>query len=68
MVMPTPIFGRKYQHGVNWITAIAMAGFHVGAVAALFYVDAGAIATDLGEYQEAAVVGPARIAFPAARH
>ncbi|MBI3049121.1 MAG: acyl-CoA desaturase [Acidobacteria bacterium] len=41
--MPTPIFGRKYQHGVNWITAIAMAGFHVGAVAALFHVDVGAM-------------------------
>lgn len=43
MVMPTPAFGRKYQRGVNWITAIAMGGFHVGAVAALFYVEVGAI-------------------------
>jgi fatty-acid desaturase len=43
MAMPTLMFGRRYQHGVNWITAIAMTAFHVGAVAALFYVDLGAV-------------------------
>ena len=45
MATRTLKYGRKYQQGVNWITAIAMASFHVGAVAALFYVDAGAILT-----------------------
>ena len=39
------MYGRKYQRGVNWITAIAMASFHIGAVASLFYVDVGAILT-----------------------
>ena len=45
MVMQTLMYGRKYQQRVNWITAIAMTSFHIGAVAALFYVDAGAILT-----------------------
>ena len=45
MAMPTLMYGRKYQQGVNWITAIAMAAFHIGAVAALFYIDIGAIFT-----------------------
>ena len=45
MATRTLTYGRKYQQGVNWITAIAMAGFHVGAVAALFYIDVGAILT-----------------------
>jgi stearoyl-CoA desaturase (delta-9 desaturase) len=40
-----PMYGRKFQQGVNWITAIAMTAFHVGAVAAFFYIDAGAILT-----------------------
>jgi stearoyl-CoA desaturase (delta-9 desaturase) len=43
MTTPKPMYGRKHQHGVNWITTVAMAAFHVGAVAALFYVDVGAI-------------------------
>ncbi len=30
--------GREYQQGrINWITSIAMAAFHVGAIAALFF-------------------------------
>jgi stearoyl-CoA desaturase (delta-9 desaturase) len=37
------MYGRKYQKGVNWITTIAMIGFHIGAVAALFYPTKGAI-------------------------
>jgi fatty-acid desaturase len=45
MVTPTLMYGRKYQHGVNWITAIAMIGFHLGAVAAFFYMNTGAILT-----------------------
>ena len=42
MTMPTLLYGRKYQHGVNWITAVAMTAFHVGAVAAFFFIDRGA--------------------------
>jgi stearoyl-CoA desaturase (delta-9 desaturase) len=43
MAMQVLMYGRKYQQGVNRITTIAMAGFHIGAVAALFFVDTGAI-------------------------
>ena len=43
MATPMLLYGRKHQTGLNWITAIAMTGFHVGAVAALFYMDAGAM-------------------------
>jgi stearoyl-CoA desaturase (delta-9 desaturase) len=57
MAMRTPVFGRKYQHGVNWITAIAMAAFHVGAVAALFHVDAGAILTAVVLWVMAGMLG-----------
>ncbi len=39
------MYGRKYRQGVNWITAIAMTSFHVGAIAAFFYIDLGAILT-----------------------
>ena len=37
------IYGRKVSTGTNRITVIAMTAFHVGAVAAFFYVDWGAI-------------------------
>jgi stearoyl-CoA desaturase (delta-9 desaturase) len=41
----TDIYGRKNSSGeINWITAIAMTVYHIGAVAAFFYIDAGAIA------------------------
>ena len=43
MATPTLRYGRKFSTGINWITAIAMTGFHVGAIAAFFYIDAGAI-------------------------
>ena len=44
----TEIYGRKAADGhVNWITAIAMTAFHIGAVAALFFIDWGAIAMAL---------------------
>ena len=38
------MYGRKHQRGVNWITAVTMAVFHIGAIAALLHVDTGAIA------------------------
>ena len=46
MIPITEIYGRKASDGqINWITAIAMTAFHVGAVAAFFFIDWGAIAT-----------------------
>ena len=45
MAHPTLMYGRKYQQGINVITAVAMTFFHIGAVAAFFYMDAGAILT-----------------------
>jgi fatty-acid desaturase len=45
MAQPTLMYGRKFQKGTNVITAVAMTAFHVGAVAALFYVDVGAMVT-----------------------
>ena len=45
MTPVTEIYGRKASDGrINWITAIAMTAFHVGAVAALFFINWGAIA------------------------
>ena len=49
--------GRRYQKGLNWITATAMAGFHVGAVAAFFFIDSGAILTALMLYVVAGMLG-----------
>ena len=34
MAHPTLMYGRKYQQGINVITAVAMTFFHIGAVAA----------------------------------
>ena len=45
MISVTEIYGRKASDGqTNWITAIAMTAFHIGAVAAFFFFDWGAIA------------------------
>ena len=43
MSTPTLMYGRKNSKGLNRITAVAMTAFHVGAVAAFFYIDYGAI-------------------------
>jgi fatty-acid desaturase len=43
MTPVTALYGRKNSHGINLITVTAMSAFHVGAVAALFFVDYGAI-------------------------
>jgi stearoyl-CoA desaturase (delta-9 desaturase) len=51
------MYGRKHQHGVNWITAIAMTGFHIGAVAALFYIDYGAMLAALILYYAGGMLG-----------
>ena len=37
------IYGRKAATGLNWITFIAMTVYHIGAIAAFFYIDSGAI-------------------------
>ncbi len=52
-----PMYGRKYQQGVNWITTIAMTIFHIGAVAAFFYIDTGAILTALSLYFVGGMLG-----------
>ena len=45
MIPITDIYGRKASNGeINWVTAIAMTIFHLGAVAAFFYFDWGAVA------------------------
>jgi fatty-acid desaturase len=54
---PTLRFGRKYQRGLNWITTIAMTGFHAGAVAAFFFVDSGAMLAALILYVVAGMLG-----------
>jgi sn-1 stearoyl-lipid 9-desaturase len=51
------MYGRKYQKNVNWITATAMIGFHVGAVAALFFIDYGAMLAALILYVVAGMFG-----------
>jgi len=50
-------YGRKHQTGMNWLTAVAMTAFHVGAVAALFYIDVGAILTAIVLYIAAGMLG-----------
>ncbi|MCC6990867.1 MAG: fatty acid desaturase [Acidobacteria bacterium] len=37
------IYGRKAATGINWITFIAMTVYHIGSIAAFFYIDSGAI-------------------------
>jgi len=37
------IYGRRFSTGINWGTSIAMVAFHVGAVAAFFFWDPGAV-------------------------
>ena len=57
MVTPTLMYGRKYQQGINTITTVAMAAFHVLAVAAFFFIDWGAIATAVVLYFAAGMLG-----------
>ena len=57
MATPTLIHGRKYQKETNWLTLIVMSGFHVGALAAFFYVDAGAILTAAALFIAAGMLG-----------
>ena len=38
------VYGRKVSTGINWVTVVAMTIYHIGAVAAFFYFDWGALA------------------------
>jgi sn-1 stearoyl-lipid 9-desaturase len=57
LATPTLMYGRKYQKGMNWITVIAMSAFHVGALAAFFFIDTGAILTAVALYFVAGMLG-----------
>jgi sn-1 stearoyl-lipid 9-desaturase len=57
MAATTLMYGRKYQKGVNIVTTLAMIAFHVGAIAALFFVDGGAIFCALTLYCVAGMLG-----------
>jgi stearoyl-CoA desaturase (delta-9 desaturase) len=57
MAQPTLMYGRKYQTGMNWITATAMIAFHIGAVAALFFITKGALITALVLYFVGGMLG-----------
>jgi fatty-acid desaturase len=50
-------YGRKHQTGWNGITATAMVVFHLGAVAALFFPDRGAILAAFVLYVVAGMLG-----------
>jgi stearoyl-CoA desaturase (delta-9 desaturase) len=43
-IVASQVYGRKVSTGINWVTLIAMTAYHIGAVAAFFYFDWGAIA------------------------
>ena len=57
MATPMLLYGRKHQHGLNWVTAIAMTGFHIGAVAAFFFIDYGAMLAALILYYAGGMLG-----------
>ena len=57
MATPMLMYGRKHQKGFNWITVIAMGSFHVLAVAALFFIDYGAMFTALVLYFAGGMLG-----------
>ncbi len=57
MAQPTLMYGRKYQKGTNWITATAMIAFHIGAVAAFFFITKGALLAALILYFVGGMLG-----------
>jgi fatty-acid desaturase len=57
MAATTLRYGRKYKAGVNTVTSVAMSAFHAGAVAAFFFIDAGAILTALVLYCVSGMLG-----------
>jgi fatty-acid desaturase len=58
MTPVTALYGRKASQGTtNLITVVAMSAFHVGAVAAFFFIDTGAIIAALALYFIAGSLG-----------
>src|SRR4029079_3885131 len=57
VVQPTLMYGRKYQKGLNWITALAMTAFHVLALAAFFFITKGALLAALVLYFVGGMLG-----------
>ena len=57
MATPNLLYGRKHQRGLNRITAVAMTAFHLGAIAALFFIDVGAIIAAIILYFAAGMLG-----------
>ena len=57
MAATTLLYGRKHQKGLNLVTTVAMIGFHAGAVAALFFIDGGAMFSALLLYCVAGMLG-----------
>jgi stearoyl-CoA desaturase (delta-9 desaturase) len=57
MATPTLMYGRKFSTGINVITAVAMTAFHLGALAAFFYIDLGAIVTAFVLYIAGGMLG-----------
>ncbi len=57
MVQPTLMYGRKFQTGTNWITVTAMIGFHIGAIAAFFFITKGALLAALVLYFVGGMLG-----------
>ena len=51
------VYGRNHQHGRNIVTTVAMAMFHVLAVAAFFFIDTGAIIAAVVLYFVAGMLG-----------
>jgi stearoyl-CoA desaturase (delta-9 desaturase) len=51
------LYGRKHQKGLNVTTAVAMSGFHLGALLAFFYADFGAILVAVVLYCLAGMLG-----------
>src|ERR1700722_14416434 len=57
MAQPTVMYGRKHQKGTNLITATAMIAFHIGAIAALFFITKGALLAALILYFVGGMLG-----------
>src|SRR5258708_4319984 len=51
------MYGRKKQRGVNRMTAVAMTAFHAGAIAAVFFIEPGAIVAALVLYVVSGMLG-----------
>lgn len=57
MANVSELYGRKNSKSINKVTAVAMTAFHIGAVAALFFIDTGAILAAAFLYWVAGMLG-----------